>query len=76
VLTIAVTRSVPLLDVAIAVVVAILVLIIAPGYAVVAILALAVLLVVGISFAFTGWRGRQAGDRGRRASRPRSASRR
>jgi hypothetical protein len=57
-LTVGVIRSAPLLDMAIAVAVAILVLIVAPGYAVVAIVALVVLLVVGLSFAFTGWRGR------------------
>jgi uncharacterized membrane protein YqjE len=64
-LTVAVTRSAPLIDVAIAVLVAILVLIIAPGYAVVAIVALAVLLVVGVSFAFTGWRARRTPQRRR-----------
>lgn len=63
----AVTRSAPLVDVAIAVAVAIMVLIIAPGWAVVAILALAVLLVVGVSFALSGWRGRR-----RRASASRN----
>ena len=67
----AVTRNAPLVDVAIAVAVAIIVVFIAPGWAVVAIVALAVLLVVGVSFAFTGWRGRRARHRS-----PRSASHR
>lgn len=62
------TRSAAVLDVAIAVLVAILVLIIAPGYAVVAIVAFAVLLVVGVSFAFTGWRDRGTAQRRRAAA--------
>ena len=63
------THNAPLVDVAIGVAVAILVLILAPGYAVVAIIAIGVLLVVGVSFAFTGWRGRLAGRRGDSAKR-------
>jgi hypothetical protein len=72
----AVTRSASLLDVAIAVAVAIMVLIIAPGWAVVAIVAVAVLLVVGVSFGVTGWRGRRARHRSPQIPRSRSASRR
>ncbi len=64
------THNAPLVDVAIGVAVATLVLILAPGYAVVAIIAIAVLLVVGVSFAVTGWRSRRAGRR-----RPASARR-
>lgn len=59
-----------LVDIALAVAAAILVLILAPGLAIVAILALAVLLVCAVSFAIAGWRGRRTvGRRGSRASR-------
>lgn len=70
----AVTRSASLVDVAIAVMVAIMVLIIAPGWAVVAIVAVAVLLVIGVSFAFTGWRGRRVRHRSGRVPRSRRTS--
>lgn len=52
-------RPTLLSDVAIAVALAILVLIIAPGLAIVAILGLLVLAVCGISFAVSGWRHRR-----------------
>jgi ABC-type nickel/cobalt efflux system permease component RcnA len=45
-------------DAAIAVALAIAVLIISPGLAITAILAIFVLLVCAVSFAFDGWRGR------------------
>ncbi|HET6865147.1 MAG TPA: hypothetical protein VFH80_04455 [Solirubrobacteraceae bacterium] len=63
------TRSAPPVDLAIAVAVAIIVLIIFPGWAVVAIVAVAVLLVVGVSFVFTGWRDRRSGQRRRASAR-------
>lgn len=61
------TRNTLLVDVAIALTVTILVLILAPGLAVVAIVALAVLVLCGASFAVVAWRRRGA----RRASRSR-----
>lgn len=51
-------RNTLLVDVAIALAVAGLVLILAPGLAVVAILVAVVLLVCGVSFAISGWRAR------------------
>ena len=61
-----------LVDVAIAVALTIVVLIVSPGLAVVAILAVAVLLVCGVSFAIVGWRRR----RGVRQTRRRTVARR
>ena len=57
-------RNTLLVDLAIALAVTIFVLILGPGLAVVAILALAVLIVCGVGFAVTRWRRRGA----RRAS--------
>jgi Flp pilus assembly protein TadB len=69
-----VTRNTLLADAAIAAGIAILVIVIAPGLAVVGLLALLVLIVCGISFAFDLRRGRRREARLRRAPRrsPRS----
>ena len=64
-------RNTLLVDLAIAVAITILVLILAPGLAVVAIVALAVLVVCGVSFAVVRWRRR--GARRASASRRRSS---
>jgi predicted lysophospholipase L1 biosynthesis ABC-type transport system permease subunit len=63
-------RNTLLVDAAIALALAGLVLIVAPGLAIVAILAVAALVVCGLSFAFTGWRGRRARRRAPRSRRP------
>jgi ABC-type bacteriocin/lantibiotic exporter with double-glycine peptidase domain len=68
-----VTRNTLLADAAIAAGIAILVIIIAPGLAVVGLLALLVLVACGISFAFDLRRGRRREARVRRA--PRRSSR-
>jgi uncharacterized protein HemY len=65
-----VRRNTVLVDAAIAVALTVLVLIIAPGLAVVALLALLVVVVCGVSFAVVGWRRRRARLARRRASRP------
>jgi len=61
-----VRRGTLLVDLAIALAVTILVLILLPGLAVVAILALAVLIVCGVSFAVVAWRRRGASRTARR----------
>jgi uncharacterized protein HemY len=63
-------RNTLLVDLAIAVALTVLVLIIAPGLAVVAIIALLVLLVCGVSFAVMGWRRRRGRHRAARSRRP------
>ena len=63
------TRNTLLVDLAIAVAITLVVLVILPGLAVVAIVAAAVLLVCGVSFAVGAWRRRRA----RYRSRPRRA---
>jgi len=63
-------RNTLLVDLAIAVALTVLVLIISPGLAVVAIIALLVLLVCGVSFAAVGWRRRRARHRAPRSRRP------
>jgi hypothetical protein len=65
-----VTRNTLLVDTGIALALTVLVLILLPGLAVVAILALFVLVVYGVSFAVVGWRRRRARLARRRASRP------
>ena len=65
-------RNTLLVDLGIALALTILVLILVPGLAVVAIIALAALVVCGVSFAVTRWRRRSA----RRASRRRTPARR
>jgi hypothetical protein len=60
-----------LVDAAIAVALTVLVLIIAPGLAVVALVALFVLVVCGVSFAVVGWRRHRARLARRRAPRSR-----
>lgn len=67
------TRNTLLADAAIAAGIAILVIVVAPGLAVVGLLALLVLIVCGISFAFDLRRGRRREARLRRA--PRRSSR-
>ncbi|MBV9366507.1 MAG: hypothetical protein JOY89_19915 [Solirubrobacterales bacterium] len=59
-------RNTLLVDLAIALAVTILVLILVPGLAVLAILALAVLVVCGVSFAVTRWRRRGSRQASRR----------
>jgi len=59
-------RNTLLVDAAIALAVTALVLILAPGLAVVAILALLALVVCGVSFAVAGWRRRRARRHARR----------
>ena len=68
-------RNTLLVDVLIALALAGLVLIVAPGLAVVAILAVAALVVSGVSFAIGGWRRQRAHRRAPR-SRQRTAARR
>jgi uncharacterized protein HemY len=68
-------RNTLLVDAAIALAVTALALILAPGLAVVGILALLVLLVCGVSFAVAGWRGRRARRHARRRHPPRSRRR-
>ena len=63
-------RNILLVDLAIALALAGLVLILAPGVAIVAILAVTVLLVCGLSFAVGGVRRRQARRRRARSRRP------
>ena len=60
------TPNTLLVDLAIALAITILVLILLPGLAVVAIVALAVLVLCGVSFAVTRWRRRGAGHTTRR----------
>lgn len=54
-------RQILLIDVAIALSITIVAVIVLPGVAIVAILALAVLAVCAISFLFDGWRARRKG---------------
>ena len=63
-------RNTLLVDAAIALAIAGLVLIVSPGLAVVAILAVAALVVCGASFAVAAWRGRRARRRAPRSRRP------
>jgi predicted lysophospholipase L1 biosynthesis ABC-type transport system permease subunit len=65
-----VRRNTLLVDVAIALAIAGLVLVVAPGLAIVAILAVLALVVCAVSFAFVGWRRRRARYRPSRARRP------
>ena len=63
-------RNTLLVDVAIAVAITIVVLIVLPGLAVVAILAALVLVVCGASFAVVGWHRRRVRRRAPRSRRP------
>ena len=63
-------RNTLLVDLAIALAIAGLILIIAPGLAIVAILALVALVVCAVSFAFVGWRRRRGRLRAPRSRRP------
>ena len=63
-------RNTLLADLAIALAIAGLVLILAPGLAIVAILAVLALVICVLSFAFVGWRRRRARYRGSRTRRP------
>jgi hypothetical protein len=65
-----VRRNTLLADLAIALAIAGLVLIIAPGLAIVAILAVLALVICAASFAFVGWRRRRARYRRSRTRRP------
>jgi drug/metabolite transporter (DMT)-like permease len=65
-----VKRNTLLVDAAIALAIAGLILIVAPGLAVVAILALLAVVVCGLSFAFSRWRGRRARRHVPRSRRP------
>ena len=65
-------RNTLLADRAIALAIAGLVLILAPGLAIVAILAVLALVICAVSFAFVGWRRRRARYRGSRTRHPRA----